>query len=132
MSETSVELVRQSFEAWDRNDWDALREFYDPMIEVVAPRGWPEMGIIKGWEDVRTQFARSKDSWEEEHVEIDQIEELQPGVVLAQIRWVTRGKESKIAFERPVSTLFRLRERIVRIEYYFDRADALKAAGLSE
>jgi ketosteroid isomerase-like protein len=132
MPEENVELVRRSFEAWNRNDWEALKQLYDADVEAVAPTGWPETGVIRGYDEVRIQFERNKDSWEEEHVEIDEIREVSPELVLARIRWVTKGKESGIPFESPISTLFRLRGRIVRIEYYFNHAEALEAAGLAE
>lgn len=98
-----------------------------------APEGWPEPGPIQGFETVREQFARNKDSWGEEHVEIDEIRELDSERVLTQIRWLTTGKESGIAFESPVTQLFTLREgKVVRVEFYFDRAAALEAAGVRE
>jgi ketosteroid isomerase-like protein len=132
MSEGNEEIIRRSFEAWNRDDWDALESFYDPAVEGVGPKEWPETGILEGYEAVRAQFTRNKDSWEEEHVEIDEIRETRPELVLARIRWVTKGKESGIPFESPVTILFRLRRgRIVRLEYYFDHADALEAAGAS-
>ena len=137
MSETetrqsNVDIVRRSFDAWNRNDWEALERFYDPAVVARAPDGWPETGLIRGWEAVRTQFARNKDSWEEEHVEVQELEELQAEQVLARIRWVTVGKESGLSFESVVNVLFALHEqRITRVEYYFDRRDAIKAAGLS-
>jgi ketosteroid isomerase-like protein len=132
MSKENVDFVRRSFDAWNRNDWEALERFYDPAVEGKGPEGWPETGILRGWEAVRLQFARNKDSWEEEHVEIDEINDVGSDLALAQIRWVTKGRESGITFESPVSILFTVRGKIVRLEYYFDHAEALKAAGLSE
>lgn len=130
MSDGNEEIIRRSFEAWNRNDWEALEAFYDPAVEGVGPKEWPETGILEGYEAVRAQFTRNKDSWEEEHVEIDELRETRPELVLARIRWVTKGKESGIPFESPVTILFRLRRgRIVRLEYYFDHAEALEAAG---
>jgi len=121
----NVEIVRRSFEAWNRDDWVALQRFYDPAVVGKAPEGWPETGLIEGWEAVRAQFARNKDSWEEERVEIDELLEPKPGLVLARVRWLTRGKTSEIPFESPVTIFFKLLEgRIVRLEYYFDHGEA--------
>jgi ketosteroid isomerase-like protein len=123
--EESAEIVRRSFEAWNRNDWEALERFYDPAVTALPPAGWPETGLLEGWEAVRAQFARNKDSWEEEHVEIEEIDELRPDLLVARVRWKTRGKDSGLTFESPVHILFGLRAgRITRLEYYFDRGDA--------
>ena len=125
-SEGNVEFVRRSFDAWNANDWEALGRFYDPDVQGKAPEGWPETGVIHGWEAVRTQFARNKDSWEEEHVEIEEIRELPSGLVLARIRWITTGKGSGLNFESLVNILFELRDGLItRVEYYFDQEDAL-------
>jgi ketosteroid isomerase-like protein len=133
MSETpsNVEVMRQSFEGWNRNDWEAsLEEIYDPDVVGIAPKEWPEAGNPEGWEELRAQFARNKDSWEEERVEVDDIKELDTERALSQIRWVTKGKESGIPFETAMTVLSTLRGgRIVRIEFYLDHADALEAAG---
>jgi hypothetical protein len=95
-------------------------------VQGKAPEGWPETGVIHGWEAVRTQFARNKDSWEEEHVEIQEIRELPSGLVLARIRWITTGKGSGLNFESLVNILFELRDGLItRVEYYFDQEDAL-------
>jgi ketosteroid isomerase-like protein len=133
MPEEIVEVVRRSFDAWNSNDWEALEELYDPDAVAQAPDGWPEPGVIEGFEAVREQFARNKDSWEEEHVEIDEIRELGPDRVLAHVRWVTKGKASGLAFETPVTELLTVRGgRITRAEFFLDRARALEAAGVWE
>ena len=44
MSQENVDLVRASLEAWNTEDMDALREFYDPGVTVRPPDGWPEPG----------------------------------------------------------------------------------------
>jgi len=127
-----VEIVRASFDAWNRNDWEALQRYYAPAVVGKPPEGWPETGLIEGWEAVQAQFARNKDSWEEERVEIDELLEPKPGLVLARIRWLTKGKTSEIPFESPVTIFFKLLEgRIVHLEYYFDHGEALESAGVA-
>jgi ketosteroid isomerase-like protein len=133
MPRENVEAVRRSFEAWNENDWATLEALYHPDAVAIAPDGWPETGPLTGFEEVRAMFARTKEPWEEEHVEIDSLRQLGANKVFARIRWVTKGRGSGIAFETPMTELLTVRGgRIARVEFYLDQAAALEAAGLSE
>jgi ketosteroid isomerase-like protein len=133
MSQENVEAVRRSFKAWNENDWAALEELYQPDAVAIAPDGWPESGPLTGFEEISAMFARTKDSWDEEHVEIDSLRDIGPDKVFAQIRWVTKGRGSGIPFETPMAELLTVRGgRIASVEFYLDQAAALEAAGLSE
>ena len=133
MSGENIEVVRRSFDAWNRNDWEALERCYDPGVVAMPPEGWPEGGLLEGWDAVRGQMVRNKDSWAEEHVSVDELREVDSGLILARIRWTTRGSESHLGFENELTALFGLREgRIVRLEYFFDHAKALAAASAGE
>jgi ketosteroid isomerase-like protein len=39
MSQENVELVQQMVNAWNRGDYDAARDFFDPDVEVEAALG---------------------------------------------------------------------------------------------
>jgi ketosteroid isomerase-like protein len=133
MSGENTETVRRSFDAWNRNDWEELERCYHPNAVAKTPEGWPEGGVLEGWEAIRNQMARNKDSWEEEQVEVVELRELDLDRVMARIRWTTTGSESHLAFESGLTALFTLREgRIARLDYYFDHAKALEAAGIGE
>ena len=76
---------------------------------------------------------RLHDSWEEARVEVDDIRAVGDDQVLARFRYVTRGKDTGMSFDTPMSAVFVLREgRIVRARYFWEHDDALGAAGLSE
>ena len=48
-------------------------------------------------------------------------------------RHIARGKESGVPIEHEIGDLFTLRDgKIVRYDSYWNRAEALEAAGLSE
>ena len=130
MSQENVEVLRRSFEAWNRNDWSALMACHDPDVVVVAPAEWPEAEMTAGSDALRQQWEQAKAAWEEERVEVDEIRDLGDRV-LVLYRWVARGRSSHVEVEHPVATLNTLRAgRIVRIEYFFDHSKALTAAGL--
>ena len=65
--------------------------------------------------------------------ELDRIIELDDGRVLVFDRQIGRGRASGVVMEQEVASLFTFRSgKIVRWDGYWDRADALEAAGLSE
>jgi ketosteroid isomerase-like protein len=133
MSQENVETVVRQFDAWSRGDLDAWAEAWDPEVVVLAPDGWPEGEVERGLEAWRRQAKRLRESWEEARIEIDEIRSVKPGVILAQIRYVTRGGETGIAFETPMAAVFFLHEqKITRAQYGWTVAEALEAAGLSE
>jgi ketosteroid isomerase-like protein len=132
MSQENVEVVGAWLAAWNRNDWDGMERCFAADCEIYAPEGWPESGPFKGWPSFRRGIERIKDSWESERVEVDELRDLGERV-LARWRWLTVGKQSGIASESQVTAVSTLREgKIIRVDYFFDHAKALEAAGLSE
>src|SRR5918994_1972082 len=133
MSQENVEVLRRSFEAWNRNDWETLMACHAPDVVAVPPAEWPEAETGTSRETLRHQFERAKAPWEEERVEVDEIRDLGDDRVLALYRWIARGRGSHVEVEHPVATLNTLRGgRIVRIEYFLDQSKALEAAGLRD
>ena len=130
MSEQEVELLRRSFEAWNRNDWDTLMACHASDVIAVPPAEWPEAETVTSRDTLRHQFEQTKGPWEEERVEVDELRDL-GGQVLALYRWIARGRGSHVVVEHPVATLNTVRGgKIVRIEYFLDQSKALEAAGL--
>jgi ketosteroid isomerase-like protein len=132
MSQENVEVVRRQFEAWSAGDLDRSLMDWDPDVIVVPPQGWPEGEVIRGLDAWRRQGERLRDSWAEARIEIDEIRAVDDRV-LVRIRYVTRGADTGLPFETPMTAVFFFGGgKIKRAEYYWERADALEAAGLSE
>lgn len=128
MSQRNVDVLRRSFEAWNRNDWDALMACHGPDVVVVAPAEWPEAEMAAGRDALRRQWEQAKAAWEEERVEVDELRDL-GDTVLALYRWIARGRSSHVEVEHRVATLNTLRAgRIVRVEYFLDQSKAITAA----
>ena len=131
MSQENVEVLRAFFAAWNAGDMDALRELQDPSVIMHAPKGWPEPGPEVGRDAVMRQFERLRTAWEADWVEPtgDFIDAGDRAFV--RFIWHTAGQVpgSDMAFTH-VATV---RDgRIVRNEYFWDYAEALKAVGLEE
>ena len=100
---------------------------------VASPEGWPEGHVNRGLEEWRRQAERLRDSWKEARIEVDEIRPVGQDRVVTTIRHITTGKEPGIAFDTSMPAAFFLRDRkITRAAYYWNLAEALKAAGLSE
>jgi uncharacterized protein len=128
----SEEVVRRAVDAWNANDWALIEALHSPEVEVIAPREWPEGGTFRGWEAVRRQFERLKDSWSLERYEAENIEAKGDTVLLVGT-WIGTGETSGLDLGQEICPVFTVEGgRIARIEYYLDEAEARRAAGLQQ
>ena len=138
MSEENIELVRRSFEAFNRGEVEAVISggFWSPeIVWDASPSRIPGLGVYRGYDEVRSFF---KEDWfqafpfEEWEIEVDQL--IDSGdQVIAMSRQRGRGKTSGAAAELELAQIITLRDgEILRIENYLDRTEALEAAGLRE
>jgi ketosteroid isomerase-like protein len=134
MSEQNVEIMRQNLDAFDRRDraaWLALRV---PDCEVIPTAMWPEVDAIRGrevaWDfyiEVTEPFQRRPLAPDTEAVDAG------PDKVLVHYQTVVRGRTSGADVELNYWVLVTFREgRILRDQWFRDRAEAREAAGLRE
>ena len=127
-----MEAVRRFFAAFNAGDMEAVRELLDP--DVVIPReleGWPETGPFVGRDAVMRQWGRSREPWGDA-VTLELISIIDAGdrvVVRTVAHGVGRGPE----LHGEYSTVNTFRNgRYVLIDFFWNYAEALEAAGLSE
>ena len=131
MSQENVDVVRASIEAWNSGDMDAFGELHDPEVIVRSVEGWPEPGPYVGREAFIRQFKRQREAFEGDTIEVigDFIEAADR--VVARLIWRGRGHGPESRME--LTCLYTIRKgRIFYREYFWDHAEALEAAGLSE
>jgi uncharacterized protein len=131
MSEENVEAVRRQHEHFRRTG-EVLPEIYDSDAEWVAAREDPDAATHRGLEAIRGYFAQ----WTEmfEVLEFRTEELIDAGdKVFAWFRFSGKGISSGAPVETEQAQIWSFRDgKVVRVEEYFDRDEALKAAGLSE
>jgi ketosteroid isomerase-like protein len=131
MSEENINVVRTYFDAWNARDMEAVREFYDPdAIMRVAP-DWPEPGPFVGRDAVMQQLSDARKAFDNDWAEIVGDLLAADDRVIVRMNWhgVGRGPQSDMAW----TNVFTIRNgRIFGVEYFWDYADALEAAGLSQ
>jgi ketosteroid isomerase-like protein len=137
MSQENVETLRRflgtRIDALDDQALDRVMEVFHPEVEFHEDPKFPEASVYRGRDALRSyakRFSGEFDafSWESEDI-------LDPGgdQVLALLRVRGRGKGSGAEFDIGAGWLFTLTQaRVVRVDAYLDRLEALEAAGLRE
>jgi ketosteroid isomerase-like protein len=138
MSQENVEIVRRSFEAFNRGGIPAVISggFWVPSIVFDASRtAIPGVGVYRGEEEVARFFDEdwfATFPFAEWEIEVKDVVSVGDRVV-ATSRQRGRGATSGVGAELELANLFTLLDgKIVRIQLYRDRQEALEAAGLSE
>jgi ketosteroid isomerase-like protein len=131
MSQENVEIVRRAYHAYNAGDLTALRDLYDPDVVMHHVEGWPEPGPSVGRDAVLRETEQLREAWKGDTLEPVTDFIAAPDRVVVRDLWhgTGRGPDADMEFTR----VFTLREKkIVSIEVFWDHAEALEAAGLSE
>jgi ketosteroid isomerase-like protein len=142
MSEENVKLARDVFLAASRGgaldalDQDALErafKLFHPEIEIREDPRFPEAGVFRGQNAVRSYFAQFTEQFDEFRFDFEDVLDAGGDRMVLLFHLHGRGKDSGAVFEERPAWVQTIRDgRVVRIEAYLDRADALEAAGLRE
>src|SRR5436190_2182024 len=134
MSQESVEVVRELYECMNRRDWAAiLAAFDEDVVLVVHESVGPDAGSFRGREAVGRWFgdwflAFGKDY----RFEVEEARSVGDGVFIAA-RHHGHGRFSGAEVEQVNAQVISLHEgKIVQLELYGSRTEALKAVGLAE
>ena len=133
MSRDNVEVLRRSLDAFNRGDKTAWLALFDPDVEMVPAREWPESAPIRGAEAIWDFYVAVTSTWDGGLNEFGELIESRADTVVANNRRAARGKASGAGVEFSYWTVSTFRSgKTVRVEWFADRAEALEAAGLRE
>ena len=127
MSQENVAVVRKSMEAYVRGDLDTALTHADPDIvwnpvEEAATHGHDAIrATVERWETDFEDFEATP----EEYIDAgDQV--------LVTIHWSGRGRGSGLQVDIRTYNVYALRDgKVIRLDEFTERSDALEAAGLS-
>src|SRR5919109_2904397 len=133
MSEENVDLVRAVYDEWGKGNFRAGVDLYDPLALLVQGPGFPEAGAYLGLEGIGEYMRTFLEAWERVTIEAEDLVGAGDSVVAAVVQRAV-GKESGAApADLHYFQVWSFRgAKVIRLEVFRDRADALKAAGLSE
>jgi ketosteroid isomerase-like protein len=132
MSQENVDKARAFIEAYNRRDFDAAVESFDSQVEWVLPAR-QSFDSCQGPDEIK-RFWNGLDETMEE-LQLEPQEFLDAGdKVATRLRHHGRGKRSGVEINEELYhqvVTFRA-GRMVRIEYFGEWSEALKAAGLKK
>jgi ketosteroid isomerase-like protein len=131
MSQENVEIVRRSFEAFNRRDIDQLISVCDPGCEWLVFRAQLEGTRYRGQEGVRRFVDDVDDDWAQYRIDPLDLRDRDEWVVATgRVDAVGRGG---VDLDVVAGFVIELRNgRIVRVTSHSDPDDALEAVGLAE
>jgi ketosteroid isomerase-like protein len=133
MSQENVERVRQSFE--DFAATGRLRaDFASPgfVWDMSNFHGWPEQQTYEGGDEIEGFLETWTSAFDEWELELESLHDAGERVV-ALMRQRGRSKSAGMPVEMSFAQVWTLRDdRLVRMDMYSDRDEALRDAGLSE
>jgi steroid delta-isomerase-like uncharacterized protein len=134
MSEENVELVRALNEAANRVDIDAAAALLAPDVVWEENAELPGLqGVYRGRDEFRRWAEEVIEIFESPHQEIDRITELSGNRVLTENILTAHGKGSGVPAELRYWALYWISDgKIARRQVFWNRAEALEAAGLRE
>jgi ketosteroid isomerase-like protein len=132
VSRQDLEVVRSMLETLNESGAEAAMDQIHPDFEgVTPPELSPEPDTYRGHEGVRRYFAGFEGVMDEVRWEADELMEAPDDRVVAGIRLVTRSVATELELELAVWQLCTVRDgKVLRIEGFAKREDALRAAGI--
>jgi ketosteroid isomerase-like protein len=122
--ERAKRLIADSYEAFNRSDFDAAAEHLHPEVE------WNRVADVEnpiaGKEAVRANMDPLV--WSEQRVEINRMEAIGDSLVIDTVFHAT-GSSSGIALDSETFHLWKMKDGMgIRFEAFLDRDEALRAA----
>ena len=131
MSQENVEIVKSGFAGFESGQFF---ELLDPEIEWEARRDLPDSSIYRGHDGVHQLLGRFSEVMDEIWFRPEEFIPIGEDRVAVPLRWGGKGKGSGAVVQESRETwLFTLRgEKVVRVQEFATREQALEAAGLAE
>jgi ketosteroid isomerase-like protein len=129
---TATEVLQRFFAAINRNDMQAIVKDFDPEIVRVEPESFPTAGTYRGITEVQEHVRKGRGTWAEGSCDPEGFFENGDKVVV-YLHARVRLKDSTEWIGGRFADGFMLRDgKIIQYITFWDRADALKWAGIED
>jgi len=126
-----VDVVRQSYAAFERGDLDYVIARSDAEIEVVEPPDLPGSQTYRGHDGLIEAIQNWVGEWEDFHLDVERVIDAGHERVITLVRHHGRGKSSGVPVESRWVYLHTGRDgKIVRWEMFSSLDAAFAAIGL--
>ena len=130
---SDIEAVRAVYVRWSKGDLRATLDVADPLILFVQHRQLPEAGAFLGIEALVAYMRSWLESWSEFTLEAEDIIDGGGGTVVATVRQHGVGRGSGAETRMRYFQVWSFRGgKVIRLENFVERSEALEAVGLSE
>jgi ketosteroid isomerase-like protein len=130
MSQENVEIVRRILERLGKAGEPDLSNL-DPNIEV-HDHELPDSEVHHGHGGYIRSIQDWEDAWSDYHFDLEELIDTGDRVVVI-LHTTATGRGSGIKLDRRDAQVYELRDgKVVRLDYFSTKAEALEAAGLSE
>jgi ketosteroid isomerase-like protein len=131
MSQENVEVVRSAFEAWNAADMERFYGLLDADVILRAPKDWPEPGPFVGREAVVREYEELRGAWDADS--LTPISDFIDAGNRVAVRYTWRGVGQGPTATMELTVVLTVRaQKLVAIDYFWDRSEALEAVGLRE
>jgi ketosteroid isomerase-like protein len=129
MSADRIESVRAFANAITDRDLEAALEVCHPEVEFPSLMAQLEARPFTGHEGIRRYFREIDATWDEWHVEVEEIVPVPDGNVVIVMRTSMRGKESGLPFTERIGHEWEFKDdKLWRAKLYRDPHEALRIA----
>jgi ketosteroid isomerase-like protein len=134
VSHAPVDVLREQFTATNERDFPRAMSYYADDVVLVVEEGFLNTGTFEGKEAVGEWYGDWFRAFGTDYrFEIDEIRELQPGLVFMTARFGGSGRSSGAVVWDRRAYLYRVEDAtITRIQLFNESEDALEAASLPE
>jgi ketosteroid isomerase-like protein len=132
MSQENARLVERAIAAINVRDIEGYLACCTENVKLETPLA-PVGGEYEGIDGIRRFFTDIEEAAPDFRIEVDGVKEVGSKRVLAFMRSSSTGRASGIRLASPSTNAYDLIDgKISRVRIFFDREEALEAAGLDE
>lgn len=129
---TETEALEQFFDAINRNDMQAMANYFDPQIVRIEPEGFPTAGTYRGITEVQEHVAKGRGTWAEGTCDPEEFL-VNGDKVVVYLHVHVRLKDSTDWVEGRFADGFVFRNgKIIQYLSFGEREEALKWAGIDD
>jgi uncharacterized protein len=133
VSRKNVEIVQRVTEAFAKGDLDTVFDFVSPTVEWDFSHAdtWLEEQVFRGYGAIGKFFDSWFGEWDDYRFDVEEVIDAGDKTVVV-VHDEGRSKTSGVKLERRHAEVWTVsEEKVVRVEAYDEKAQALEAVGLS-